>query len=137
MAFLKNIEAPEEIGTVFHHMTADVYNETQGKQLPELSLSYVGDFYLKDRPKSEAGTQVAAVAPASITDQSVRQRSYCRIAVVPIGATAIGCGGMRAQAEGRVQGMREVPRDDRGSSGQLHDGIAEYRARTRRRSRYH
>jgi formylglycine-generating enzyme required for sulfatase activity len=64
MAFLKNIEAPEEIGTVFHHMTADVYNESQGKQLPELSLSYIGDFYLKDRPKSEAGTQVAAaVAP--------------------------------------------------------------------------
>jgi uncharacterized caspase-like protein len=37
MAFLKNIEAPEEIGAVFHHMTADVYNETQGKQLPESS----------------------------------------------------------------------------------------------------
>jgi Caspase domain len=48
MAFLKNIKAPEEIGAVFHHMTADVYNETQGKQLPELSLSYIGDFYLKN-----------------------------------------------------------------------------------------
>jgi hypothetical protein len=45
MAFLKNIETPEEIGTVFHHMTADVYNETQDKQLPELSLSYIGDYY--------------------------------------------------------------------------------------------
>jgi formylglycine-generating enzyme required for sulfatase activity len=75
MAFLKNIEAPEEIGTVFHHMTADVYNETQGKQLPELSLSYIGDFYLKDRPKSDVAasstsqpqsTQVAAVAPPVI-----------------------------------------------------------------------
>jgi formylglycine-generating enzyme required for sulfatase activity len=62
-AFLKNIEASEEIGTVFRHMTADVYNETQGKQLPELSLSYIGDFYLKGRPTSEAGTQVAVVAP--------------------------------------------------------------------------
>jgi formylglycine-generating enzyme required for sulfatase activity/uncharacterized caspase-like protein len=47
MAFLKNIETTEEIGEVFHHVTADVYNETQGKQLPELSLSVVGDFYLK------------------------------------------------------------------------------------------
>jgi hypothetical protein len=37
MAFLKYIEAPEEIAAVFHHMTADLYNETQGKQLPELS----------------------------------------------------------------------------------------------------
>lgn len=64
MAFLKNIEAPEEIGIVFHHMRADVYNETQGKQLPELSLSYIGEFYLKGRPKSD-GTlpQVAVVAP--------------------------------------------------------------------------
>jgi formylglycine-generating enzyme required for sulfatase activity len=52
-AFLKNIETSEEIGTVFRHMTADVYNETQGKQLPELSLSYIGDFYLQGRPKSD------------------------------------------------------------------------------------
>jgi hypothetical protein len=53
-------------------MTADVYNETQGSQLPELSLSYIGDFYLKDRPKSDVAassstqlpnTQVAVVAP--------------------------------------------------------------------------
>jgi formylglycine-generating enzyme required for sulfatase activity len=69
MAFLKNIEAPEEIGTVFHHMTADVYNQTLGKQLPELSLSYIGDFYLKDKPKSDVAasspTQVAVVAPPS------------------------------------------------------------------------
>jgi formylglycine-generating enzyme required for sulfatase activity len=72
MAFLKNIETTEEIGAVFHHMTADVYNETKGKQLPELSLSYIGDFYLKGRPESEStlaspsqlpNTQVATVAP--------------------------------------------------------------------------
>jgi len=70
MAFLKNIERPEEIGAVFHHMTADVYNETQGKQLPELSLSYIRDFYLKDKPKPNVGapsqppnTQVAVVPP--------------------------------------------------------------------------
>jgi hypothetical protein len=73
-AFLKNIETSEEIGTVFRHMTADVYNETQGKQLPELSLSYIGDFYLKDRPTSDAAAapapnanaQVAVVAPPVI-----------------------------------------------------------------------
>jgi hypothetical protein len=74
MAFLKNIEAPEQIGTVFHHMTADVYNETQGKLLPKLSLSCVGDFYLKDKPKPDItasspiqpqNTQVAVVAPPS------------------------------------------------------------------------
>jgi tetratricopeptide (TPR) repeat protein len=66
MAFLKNIEAPEEIGTVFHHMTADVYNETQGKQLPELSLSYIGDFYLKD-----AKSEVAAISTGNVPGTEV------------------------------------------------------------------
>jgi formylglycine-generating enzyme required for sulfatase activity/uncharacterized caspase-like protein len=46
-AFLKNIETNEEIGAIFHHMTADVYTETQGKQLPEVYLSYIGDYYLR------------------------------------------------------------------------------------------
>jgi chemotaxis protein histidine kinase CheA len=46
-AFLKNIEATQEIGAVFRHITADVYTSTQGRQLPELSLSLIGDFYLK------------------------------------------------------------------------------------------
>jgi formylglycine-generating enzyme required for sulfatase activity len=71
IAFLKNIERPEEIGAVFHHITADVYNKTQGKQVPELSLSYIGDVYLRDRPKPDVGassrppnTQVAVVPPS-------------------------------------------------------------------------
>jgi uncharacterized caspase-like protein len=51
MAFLKNIEAKEEIGTVFRHITADVYAATESKQLPELSLSLIGDFYLRGRPE--------------------------------------------------------------------------------------
>jgi formylglycine-generating enzyme required for sulfatase activity len=70
MAFLKNIEKPEEIGAVFRHMTADVYKDTQGKQVPELSLSHIRDFYLKDRLKPDVGassqppsTQVAVVPP--------------------------------------------------------------------------
>jgi hypothetical protein len=58
MAFLKNIETTQEIGAVFHHMTADVYNETQGKQLPELSLSYIGDYYLNGRSPAEASYQL-------------------------------------------------------------------------------
>jgi hypothetical protein len=50
MAFLKNIEASDEIGTVFRHITSDVYSATDSKQLPELYLSLIGDFYLKGRP---------------------------------------------------------------------------------------
>ncbi len=49
-AFLKHIEAPEEIGTVFRKISADVYENTKRDQLPELSLSFIGEFYLKGRP---------------------------------------------------------------------------------------
>lgn len=59
-AFLKQIEQPEEIGTVFRRVTNDVYNATKRAQLPELSLSVIGEFYLKGKP---SGTQVAQVAP--------------------------------------------------------------------------
>ncbi len=48
-AFLKNIETPEEIGTVFRRISADVYDTTRRTQLPELSLSLIGEFYLKGR----------------------------------------------------------------------------------------
>jgi uncharacterized caspase-like protein len=50
MAFLKNIETTEEIGTIFRNVTSDVYAATESKQLPELSLSLIGNFYLKGRP---------------------------------------------------------------------------------------
>jgi uncharacterized caspase-like protein len=51
-AFLKHIEAPEEIGTVFRRVSADVYDATRQTQLPELSLSLIGEFYLKGRPSN-------------------------------------------------------------------------------------
>ena len=48
-AFLKYIERQEEIGTVFRRVSADVYEATRHAQLPELSLSLIGEFYLKAR----------------------------------------------------------------------------------------
>ena len=62
-AFLRNIEAQEEIGTVFRHITADVYNATKHEQLPELSLSLIGDYYLRERasPAASAPAQPAAL----------------------------------------------------------------------------
>lgn len=45
-AFLKHIGEPHEIGDIFRDISGDVY-ETSGKtQLPELSLSIIGKFYL-------------------------------------------------------------------------------------------
>src|SRR5215470_2416523 len=48
-AFLKNIQAPDEIGTIFRRIGADVYEATNHSQLPELSLSLIGDFYLRGK----------------------------------------------------------------------------------------
>lgn len=62
-AFLRRIQEPEEIGTVFRRITADVYARTSRKQLPELSLSMVGEFYLRGRPAAPNDTAGAPVDP--------------------------------------------------------------------------
>lgn len=48
-AFLKNIETQEEIGTIFRQVSEDVYEATRHAQLPELSLSLIGKFYLRGK----------------------------------------------------------------------------------------
>ncbi|AWM02114.1 caspase family protein [Bradyrhizobium amphicarpaeae] len=45
-AFLKHIEEPQEIGDVFRDISSDVYDSSGKSQLPELSLSIIGKFYL-------------------------------------------------------------------------------------------
>jgi TusA-related sulfurtransferase len=45
-AFLSQIESPEEISTVFRRVSAEVFEKTGRKQVPELSLSSFQDFYL-------------------------------------------------------------------------------------------
>jgi formylglycine-generating enzyme required for sulfatase activity len=49
-AFLKHIEAKEEIGNIFRNITEDVYKTSGKSQLPELSLSLIGRYYFKGRP---------------------------------------------------------------------------------------
>ena len=51
-SFLKHIETQEEIGTVFRRVAADVYESTRHDQLPELSMSLIGEYYLKGRSPS-------------------------------------------------------------------------------------
>jgi Caspase domain len=48
-AFLKHIEKQDEIGTIFRRVSSDVYETTQHRQLPELSLSITGEFYLRGK----------------------------------------------------------------------------------------
>jgi TPR repeat protein len=59
-AFLKYFETPEEIGTVFRRISADVYAQTKQTQLPELSLSLIGEFYLHGKPDVRAGAEASA-----------------------------------------------------------------------------
>jgi hypothetical protein len=62
-AFLKNVEAKEEIGTIFRRISADVYQTTHQAQLPELSLSLIGEFYLNGKLQITA-TPATTPAPA-------------------------------------------------------------------------
>jgi len=48
-AFLRHIGEPNEIGDIFRDISADVYRATNDRQLPELSLSVIGKFYLQER----------------------------------------------------------------------------------------
>jgi len=57
-AFLKHIEEPQEIGDVFRDISSDVYDASGKTQLPELSLSIIGKFYLN-------GPVSVTVAPAA------------------------------------------------------------------------
>jgi uncharacterized caspase-like protein len=57
-AFLKHIEEPQEIGDVFRDISSDVYDASGKSQLPELSLSIIGKFYLN-------GPVSVTVAPAA------------------------------------------------------------------------
>jgi len=66
--FLKNVEAKEEIGTIFRRVTADVYQTTHRKQLPELSLSLIGEFYLNGKLQITVtpGTMLVPVDPCTV-----------------------------------------------------------------------
>jgi hypothetical protein len=72
-AFLKNIEAPEEIGTIFRRISSDVYDSTNHAQLPELSLSIIGEFYL--RGKLDVAVKPAA-PPLALPPADAAQRDF-------------------------------------------------------------
>ncbi|MCK1652414.1 caspase family protein [Bradyrhizobium sp. 149] len=70
-AFLKHIEEPQEIGEVFRDISSDVYDSSGKTQLPELSLSIIGKFYLN-------GPVSVTVAPA--TPQAAPRADPCAAA---------------------------------------------------------
>jgi len=63
-AFLKHIEEQREIGTIFREVSEDVYETTKHAQLPELSLSIIGRFFLRGKGATDADAAPASPAPA-------------------------------------------------------------------------
>jgi hypothetical protein len=74
-AFLKHIETQDEIGRVFRRISTDVYEATQRRQLPELSLSMIGEYYLWGEPPLGTAAQPAPIAPLTDAEQE-RQAGY-------------------------------------------------------------
>lgn len=72
-AFLRHVESKTEIGTVFRRVSADVYAATKEKQLPELSLSLIGEFYLHGKPEgSESRAAPPPPDPAAVAWEAVK-----------------------------------------------------------------
>lgn len=70
-AFLKHIEEPQEIGDVFRDISSDVYDSSGKAQLPELSLSIIGKFYLNGPVSvtvAPAGPQPAKADPCAAAE---------------------------------------------------------------------
>ena len=115
-AFLRHIEAKAEIGTVFRRVSADVYSATKEKQLPELSLSLIGEFYLRGKPKAGiASPAPPAPDPASIAWETVKQTADPKLVQdylkqFPEGIfAALARSRLRSLTEKKVAGVFPVP----------------------------
>jgi formylglycine-generating enzyme required for sulfatase activity/uncharacterized caspase-like protein len=107
-AFLRHIEEQDEIGTIFRRIAADVYETTRRSQLPELSLSFIGEFYLHGRVQTPA-----APAGAPTADPCAAAGDHWKSAEA-IGSTAAfqdhlarfpGCA-FAGLAKARIDGLR-------------------------------
>jgi hypothetical protein len=72
---LKHIEEQDEIGTIFRLVSEDVYETTRHTQLPELSLSIIGRFYLHGKIEVSVKPGVPASPAASAPVDTTRPSS--------------------------------------------------------------
>jgi hypothetical protein len=75
-AFLQHIEDKDDVATVFHRIGANVYQTTQGKQVPELSISFFGEFYLNGKLQVTA----APASPSAPADPCATAESHWKSA---------------------------------------------------------
>jgi len=74
-AFLKHIQDKDNIATVFQTISAGVYEQTRGAQVPELSLSFFGEYYLSGKPDKPASPATAALPTDPCAEASVHWHS--------------------------------------------------------------
>lgn len=58
-AFIEHIRDRDNVNTVFQTISAGVYRRTKGTQVPELSLSFFGEYYLNGKPETAAAAPTA------------------------------------------------------------------------------
>ena len=75
-AFLQHIEDKDDIATVFHRIGANVYQKTQGKQVPEISISFFGEFYLNGKLQ----ITVTPTSPSAPADPCATAESHWKSA---------------------------------------------------------
>jgi Caspase domain len=109
-AFLKHIEAQEEIGAVFRKISADVYAATNQSQLPELSLSLIGEFYLKGQGEVRLNVNPAiAVAPLSDAAQAwAATKDSTSVAVLEDFVRQFGSTPYGSMAQARLQELKSA-----------------------------
>lgn len=129
-AFLRRIEEPKEIGEIFREVSTEVY-ETSGKQqLPELSLSIVGNFYLN-------GNVNVTVAPSQAPADPCASAETHWKAAASVGALAAyedhvarfpGCA-FSDLAKGKIEELKKsaalttaAPRSEVGAKTKAYDG---------------
>ena len=64
-AFLQHIADHDSINNVFQSISAGVYDETKGSQIPELSLSFFGEYYLNGKPEKPASSAALPADPCA------------------------------------------------------------------------
>jgi Caspase domain len=64
-ALLKQIETPQEISTIFKKVSLEVFEKTDRRQIPEISLSIFRDFYLKAPTDPAPATVLSSIPPAT------------------------------------------------------------------------
>jgi hypothetical protein len=81
-SFLQHIQDKDNVSTVFQTISAGVYEQTRGAQVPELSLSFFGEFYLNGKADKPSSPATAAVTPDPCADAAEHWRATEAVATI-------------------------------------------------------